>query len=48
MLAHFLLDVSPQQRQESALHKAAKRAHKEVVELLVEKKANLDPRDKVQ
>ena len=35
------------QRRESALHKAAWRAHKDVVELLVENEADKELRDKV-
>ena len=35
------------QNQESALHKAAWRAHKDVVELLVENGADLELRNKV-
>ena len=38
----------PQQTQSSALHEAARRAHKDVVELLVEKGANIELRDKVK
>ena len=39
--------MSPQQTQGSALHKAAQRAHKDVVELLVEKGADIELGDKV-
>ena len=40
--------MSSQQTQTSALHKAARRAHKDVVELLVEKGADKELRDKVK
>ena len=38
----------PQQNQRSALHKAAWRAHIDVVELLVENGADIEQKDKVQ
>ena len=45
---NYYTSIDPKQNKHSALHSAARRAHKGVLELLVKNKAKMELKDKVQ